>query len=74
MGKAGALKISACYIAKNEAKNLAKSIKSLKNQVNEIVVVDTGSTDNTMAVARKLGAKVYFFHGRMILVRLAILH
>lgn len=45
----------------NEAKNLAKSIKSLKNQVNEIVVVDTGSTDNTMAVARKLGAKVYSF-------------
>jgi len=61
MGKAGALKISACYIVKNEAKNLAKSIKSLKNQVNEIVVVDTGSTDNTMTVARKLGAKVYNF-------------
>lgn len=61
MGKAGALKISACYIVKNEAKNLAKSIKSLKNQVNEIVVVDTGSTDNTMTVAEKLGAKVYSF-------------
>lgn len=62
MGKAGALKISACYIAKNEAKKLAKSIKSLKNQVNEIVVVDTGSTDNTVNVARKLGARVYSFH------------
>lgn len=61
MGKAGALKISACYIAKNEAENLAKSIKSLKNQVNEIVVVDTGSTDNTIVVARKLGARVYSF-------------
>lgn len=61
MGKAGALKISACYIVKNEAKNLAKSIKSLKSQVNEIVVVDTGSTDNTITVARKLGAKVYSF-------------
>ena len=61
MGKAGALKITACYIVKNEAENLAKSIKSLKTQVNEIVVVDTGSTDNTMAVARKLGAKVYSF-------------
>lgn len=58
---AEALKISACYIVKNEAENLAKSIKSLKNQVNEIVVVDTGSTDNTIAVARKLGAKVYSF-------------
>lgn len=62
MGKAGALKISACYIVKNEAKNLTKSIKSLKNQVNEIVVVDTGSTDNTVNVARKLGARVYSFH------------
>lgn len=61
MGKARALKISACYIVKNEAKNLAKSIKSLKNQVNEIVVVDTGSTDNTIVVARKLGAKIYSF-------------
>lgn len=61
MGKAGALKITACYIVKNEAENLAKSIKSLKTQVNEIVVVDTGSTDNTMAVARKLGANVYSF-------------
>ena len=61
MGKAGALKISACYIVKNEAINLAKSIKSLKNQVNEIVVVDTGSTDNTIVVARKLGAKIYSF-------------
>ncbi len=61
MGKAGALKISACYIVKNEAENLVKSIKSLKSQVNEIVVVDTGSTDNTITVARKLGAKVYSF-------------
>ena len=61
MGKARALKISACYIVKNEAKNLAKSIKRLKNQVNEIVVVDTGSTDNTITVARKLGARVYSF-------------
>ena len=61
MGKTGALKISACYIVKNEAENLVKSIKSLKTQVNEIVVVDTGSTDNTITVARKLGARVYIF-------------
>lgn len=55
------IKISACYIVKNEAENLVKSIKSLKNQVNEIVVIDTGSTDNTIVVARKLGARVYSF-------------
>ena len=61
MGKARVLKITACYIVKNEAENLVKSIKSLKKQVNEIVVVDTGSTDNTIVVARKLGAKIYSF-------------
>ena len=55
------IRISACYIVKNEAENLVKSIKSLKSNVNEIVVVDTGSTDNTIIVARKLGAKVYSF-------------
>lgn len=55
------LKISACYIVKNEAANLARSIKSLKSQVNEIVVVDTGSTDHTIATAKKLGARVYSY-------------
>ena len=54
MGKARAFKISACYIVKNEAENLVKSIKSLKNQVNEIVVVDTGSTDNTVSIAKAI--------------------
>ena len=55
------LKISACYIVKNEAKNLARSIKSVKPQVDEIVVIDTGSTDNTVAIAKKAGAKVYHY-------------
>ena len=53
------LKISLCYIVKNEEYNLARSIDSLKNQVDEIVVVDTGSTDNTMTVAKNYGAKVF---------------
>lgn len=56
-----AIKISACYIVKNEEKNLQRSIASIINQVDEIVVVDTGSTDNTVAVAKKADAKVYHF-------------
>lgn len=55
------MKISACYITKNEEENIKKSIESLQGQADEIIVVDTGSTDKTMAVARKLGARVYHF-------------
>lgn len=50
--------ISACYIVRNEAANLAESLKSIANHVDEIIVVDTGSTDETIAVAREFGAKV----------------
>lgn len=51
--------ISACYIVKNEADCLEKSLLSIKDHVEEIIVVDTGSSDDTMAVARKMGAKVF---------------
>ncbi|MBR1729497.1 MAG: glycosyltransferase [Selenomonadaceae bacterium] len=52
------LKITACYITKNEENNLPRSINSLKSQVDEIVIVDTGSTDQTIEVAKTFGAKV----------------
>lgn len=53
------MKISACYIVKNEGKNLTHSLKSLYKAVDEIIIVDTGSTDNTIQIAKKYGAKVY---------------
>lgn len=53
------MKISACYIAKNEVENLAKSLASLRNQVDEIILVDTGSTDDTKNIAIAYGAKVF---------------
>ena len=52
------LKITACYIVKNEEKTLPRSVESLKAAVDEIVVVDTGSTDNTIEIAKNFGAKV----------------
>ncbi|QGG48903.1 tetratricopeptide repeat-containing glycosyltransferase family 2 protein [Heliorestis convoluta] len=55
------MKISACMITKNEEKNIERSIQSYKNIVNEIIVVDTGSTDKTVEIAEELGAKVYYF-------------
>lgn len=56
-----AIKISACYITKNEEHTLARSLTSLKGQVDELIVVDTGSTDNTVAVAKEYGAQVYHY-------------
>ncbi|MCF6149105.1 MAG: glycosyltransferase [Candidatus Kuenenia sp.] len=53
--------ISACLIVKNEEKFLPNCLKSLKTAVDEIVVVDTGSTDNTVNIAKEFGAKVHFY-------------
>jgi glycosyltransferase involved in cell wall biosynthesis len=53
------MKISACMIAKNESENIEKSLANLKKIANEMIVVDTGSTDDTKKIARKLGALVY---------------
>jgi glycosyltransferase involved in cell wall biosynthesis len=53
--------ISLCIIAKNEAHNIARCINSAKPFVDQIVVVDTGSTDNTAEIAKQLGAEIYQF-------------
>lgn len=55
------MKISACMIAKNEEKVIARCIESYRMAVDEIIVVDTGSTDQTVAIAQSLGAKVFHF-------------
>ncbi len=53
--------LTACYIVKNEAAKLERSLESLRGAVDEIVVVDTGSTDETRLVAEKHGARVFSF-------------
>ncbi len=55
------MKISACYIVKNEEKNLGKSIDSIKGEYDELIVVDTGSTDKTVEIAKQKGADVFYF-------------
>ena len=48
-------------IVKDEEENIERSLMSVKPVVDEMIVVDTGSTDRTKDIARSLGAKVYDF-------------
>ncbi|TXC85117.1 glycosyltransferase family 2 protein [Luteibaculum oceani] len=50
--------ISVAIITKNEAANIERCIRSVKNIADEIVVVDSFSTDNTTEIAKSLGAKI----------------
>lgn len=53
--------ISACLITKNEENNVARCLESYKDIVSEIILVDTGSTDRTVEIAKQFGAKVYYY-------------
>ena len=53
--------VSLSMIVKNEEKHLPGCLESVKRIVDEIVIVDTGSTDKTKDIARSFGAKIYDF-------------
>jgi glycosyltransferase involved in cell wall biosynthesis len=52
--------ISLCMILKNEERFLAECLRSVRDVVDEINIVDTGSTDRTVEIAREFGANVIF--------------
>ena len=52
------LPISCFIIAKNEADRIARTIRSVRSWVDEVVVVDSESSDDTVTVARQEGARV----------------
>jgi len=54
-------KISFCAIVKNEEKSLPQCLETVRNLVDEMIVLDTGSTDKTVEIASEMGAKVYHF-------------
>lgn len=51
--------LTLCMIVRDEARRLAACVGRVRSAVGQVVVVDTGSTDDTPAVARDLGAEVY---------------
>ncbi len=54
-------KLSLYLVACNEEKRLAKTLESAKNLVDEIIIIDSGSTDRTQEIAESFGAK-FIYH------------
>jgi glycosyltransferase involved in cell wall biosynthesis len=57
-------KLSICMIVKNEEKNLQRCLNSIKRTLDEglaeLIIVDTGSTDKTMEIAKEYTKRVFF--------------
>ncbi len=52
--------ISLCMIVKDEERNIARCLESVNQLVDEMVIVDTGSTDRTVEIAQRYGAQIYY--------------
>jgi glycosyltransferase involved in cell wall biosynthesis/2-polyprenyl-3-methyl-5-hydroxy-6-metoxy-1,4-benzoquinol methylase len=55
------IRLSLCMIVRDNSKTLAAALASIKPWVDEIIVIDTGSKDDTPAIAERMGARVYHF-------------
>ncbi len=53
--------ISVCMIVKDEEKNLKRCLESVQGLADEIIIVDTGSSDNTKEIATQFTDKIYDF-------------
>ena len=54
-------RLTVCLIAKNEEKFLGQCLASVRGLASQIIIVDTGSTDRTVEIAREHGAEVHSF-------------
>lgn len=53
------MSLSICIITFNEEVNIRRTLESVKDFADEIIIVDSGSTDTTTTIAQSFGAKVY---------------
>jgi len=51
--------LSVCMMVKDEEENLKRCLPSLNGVADELIIVDTGSNDNSISIAKSFGAKVY---------------
>ena len=63
----GGVTISLCMIVKNEELNLKGCLESVKDIVDQIIIVDTGSTDATIDIAKTYNAEIYHFKAEALL-------
>lgn len=54
-------RLALVMIVKNEARCLARCLASVQPHVDRMIVLDTGSTDDTVAIARRMGAEVHSY-------------
>ena len=59
MGRIFMPTISLCMIVKNEEAVLARCLESIADLMDEIIIVDTGSTDRTKEIAARYTSKIY---------------
>ncbi|MDH5596882.1 MAG: glycosyltransferase [Candidatus Peregrinibacteria bacterium] len=55
------MQVSLCLIVKDEEKHLGTCLESFRNLYDELIVVDTGSSDDTKVIAEEYGARVFDF-------------
>lgn len=58
------IKLSLLTATKNNEDIIEKTLKSVKGLVNEIVIIDNGSKDNTLKIAKKYQAKIIYYKGK----------
>lgn len=55
------MKLSFCMIVRDEAERLARCLSSVRSIADELIVLDTGSIDDTIEIAKSFGAQVHTF-------------
>ena len=62
--------LSLCMIVKNEEERLARCLSSVQGAVDEIIILDTGSTDGTKDVASRFTQRVYDYAWDLALIHI----
>lgn len=58
------ISLSLCMIVRNEAENLCRCLDSIKDIADEIIIIDTGSTDETKVISREYTDRIYDYSWR----------